>query len=79
MTVFCVDGKPWIYASGLCLEAAALDMASGEVMTPYKSRCRHQQECLEFLLQIKKSRPGGLDMQLTMDDHCILGHVKIRR
>jgi hypothetical protein len=44
MTVFCVDEKAWIYASGLCLEAAALDMASGEVMTPYKSRCRHQQE-----------------------------------
>lgn len=45
-------------------------------MTPCKPRGRRQQECLEFLCQIMKSAPGGLDMQLTMDHHCILGHFK---
>jgi putative transposase len=48
---------------------AALDVATGEVITQCKPRHRHQ-EFLGFLRQIEKSVPGDLDIHLVVDNYC---------
>ena len=47
---------------------AALDVASGEVMTQCKSRHRHQ-ECLQFLRHIEANVPADLEIHLVVDNN----------
>ena len=56
---------------------AALDVATGEVITQCKPRHRHQ-EFLGFLRQIEKSVPVDLDMHLIVDNYCTHKHAKVR-
>jgi putative transposase len=55
---------------------AALDVATGEVITQCKPRHRHQ-EFLGFLRQIEKSVPGDLDIHLVVDNYCT--HKSLRK
>ena len=57
---------------------AALDVATGEVITQCKPRHRHQ-EFLGFLRQIEKSVPGDLDMHLIVDNYCTHKYALVRR
>jgi putative transposase len=57
---------------------AALDVATGEVMTQCRPRHRHQ-EFLWFLRQIEKSVPEALDVHLIVDNYCIHKHALDRR
>jgi putative transposase len=56
---------------------AALDVATGEVITRCKPRHRHQ-DFLGFLRQIEKSVPGDLDIHLVVDNYCTHKHAKVR-
>jgi putative transposase len=56
---------------------AALDVATGGVLTQYKPRHR-QQEFLGFLRQIEKSVPEDLDVHLIVDNYCTHKHAKVR-
>ncbi len=57
---------------------AALDVASGEVVTQCKPRHRHQ-EFLAFLKHIDASIPEGLEVHLVMDNYAAHKHAKVRR
>jgi len=56
---------------------AALDVATGEVITQCKPRHRHQ-EFLGFLRQIEMSVPEDLDIHLVVDNYCTHKHAKVR-
>jgi len=56
---------------------AALDVATGEVITQCKPRHRHQ-EFLGFLREIEKSVPADLDVHLIVDNYCTHKHAKVR-
>jgi transposase len=56
---------------------AALDVATGEVLTQCRPRHRHQ-EFLGFLRQIEKSVPEDLDVHLIVDNYCTHKHAKVR-
>ena len=53
---------------------AALDVATGKVLTRCKQRHRHQ-EFLVFLQQIDKSVPDELDVHLVVDNYCTHKHA----
>jgi|GEM_PF-4587434 len=57
---------------------AALDVATGEVITKCKPRHRNQ-EFLGFLRQIYKSVPAPLDIHLAVDNYCTQKHPLDRR
>lgn len=57
---------------------AALDLASGRVLTQCKQRHRHQ-EFLQFLRHIEASVPEHLDVHLIVDNYCTHKHAKVRR
>jgi len=57
---------------------AALDIASGEVLTQCKSRHRHQ-EFLTFLRHIDANVPEDLDIHLVIDNYSTHKHAKIRK
>ena len=57
---------------------AALDLASGRVLTQCKRRHRHQ-EFLQFLRHIEASVPANLDVHLIIDNYCTHKHGKVRR
>jgi len=57
---------------------AALDVATGEVLTQCRPRHRHQ-EFLGFLRQIEKSVPEDLDVHLIVDNYCTHKHALDRR
>jgi len=57
---------------------AALDIASGEVLTQCRRNHRHQ-EFLQFLKLIEASVPAGLDIHLVVDNYCTHKHEKVRR
>lgn len=57
---------------------AALDVASGQVLTQCKPRHRHQ-EFLQFLKHIETSVPPGLDIHLVLDNYSAHKHSKVRR
>ncbi|MFQ5474184.1 MAG: IS630 family transposase [Dehalococcoidia bacterium] len=57
---------------------AALDIASGRVMTKCKKRHRHQ-EFLQFLRQIEASVPKKLDVHLVVDNYATHKHESVRR
>jgi putative transposase len=57
---------------------AALDIATGKVLTQCKARHRHQ-EFLQFLGQIDASMPEDLDVHLVVDNYATHKHPKVRR
>lgn len=57
---------------------AALDIASGKVLTQCKHRHRHQ-EFLQFLRHIEVSVPKKLDVHLIVDNYAAHKHPKVRR
>ncbi len=57
---------------------AALDVATGEGMTPCKPRHRHQ-EFLQFLGHIEGNVPGGLDVHLVVDHYATHKHAKVKQ
>jgi len=56
---------------------AALDAASGEVLTQCKKRHRHQ-EFLSFLRHIDANVPDHLDVHLVLDNYATHKHQKVR-
>lgn len=56
---------------------AALDVATGEVLTRCKPRHRHQ-EFLAFLRHIDASVPKTLDVHLIVDNYATHKHAKVR-
>jgi putative transposase len=57
---------------------AALDIASGRVLTQCKQRHRHQ-EFLQFLRHIEASVPAELEIHLVVDNYSTHKHAKVRR
>ena len=57
---------------------AALDIATGKVLTQCKARHRHQ-EFLHFLRQIDANVPEDLDVHLVVDNYATHKHPKVRR
>lgn len=57
---------------------AALDLASGQVLTQCKRRHRHQ-EFLQFLRHIEASVPAQLEVHLVVDNYGTHKHAKVRR
>jgi len=57
---------------------AALDIATGEVLTQCSRRHRHQ-EFLRFLNHIDKNVPADLDVHLVVDNYCTHKHHRVRR
>ena len=57
---------------------AALDIATGAVITRCRQRHRHQ-EFLQFLRQIDSSVPEHLDIHLIIDNYATHKHAKVRR
>ena len=57
---------------------AALDLASGHVLTQCKQHHRHQ-VFLQFLRHIEASVPAALDVHLVVDNYCTHKHAKVRR
>jgi len=57
---------------------AALDIATGRVLTKCKQRHRHQ-EFLQFLRHIEASVPKKLDVHLVVDNYATHKHENVRR
>lgn len=57
---------------------AALDVASGHVLTQCKPRHRHQ-EFLQFLKHIDANVPPELDVHLVVDNYVTHKHLKVKR
>ena len=56
---------------------AALDVATGQVLTQCRDRHRHQ-EFLGFLRHIDASVPDGLDVHLVLDNYATHKHPKVK-
>jgi transposase len=56
---------------------AALDVATGEVISQCKKRHRHQ-EYLAFLRHIEKNVPKDLDIHLVVDNYTTHKHAKVK-
>lgn len=57
---------------------AALDIASGQVLTQCKHRHRHQ-EFLQFLRYVERAVPQHLEVHLVVDNYATHKHGKVRR
>lgn len=57
---------------------AALDIASGQVLTQCKRRHRHQ-EFLQFLRHVEAAVPSSLEVHLVVDNYATHKHPKVRR
>ncbi len=57
---------------------AALDIASGDVVTQCKERHRHQ-EFLAFLKHVETSVPKHLDVHIILDNYATHKHPRIKR
>jgi len=57
---------------------AALDIATGRVLTSCKNRHRHQ-EYLQFLKQVDASVPADLDIHLVVDNYSTHKHPAVKR
>jgi putative transposase len=57
---------------------AALDIASGKVITTSKRRHRHQ-EYLAFLKHVDQNVPKNLDIHLVVDNYATHKHAKVKR
>ncbi|MFQ6067738.1 MAG: IS630 family transposase [bacterium] len=74
-----VDGVTHDYKRhGTTTLFAALDIASGKVLTQCKPRHRHQ-EYLQFLKQIDANVPPDLDIHLVVDNYSTRKHAKVKR
>jgi putative transposase len=71
------SGVPYYNRNGTRTLIAALDIATGEVITQCKPRHRHQ-EFLSFLSHIEKSVPSEVDIHLIVDNYCTHKHAKVR-
>lgn len=56
---------------------AALDIASGRVITQCKKRHRHQ-EFLQFLRHLDANAPPDIDLHLIVDNYCTHKHPKVK-
>lgn len=56
---------------------AALNVANGQVITRVRPQHRHQ-EFLEFLRQIDRETPDGLDLHLILDNYTTHKHAKVQ-
>jgi len=56
---------------------AALDVATGQVITQCKKHHRHQ-EFLSFLKKIEDTVPADLDVHLIVDNYCTHKHHKVK-
>ncbi|MDD5729018.1 MAG: IS630 family transposase [Victivallales bacterium] len=56
---------------------AALDIASGKVITKCRERHRHQ-EFISFLNLIEKNVPDNMAVHVIMDNYCSHKHAKVR-
>lgn len=56
---------------------AALNVANGQVITRVRPQHRHQ-KFLEFLRQIDRETPGGLDLHLILDNYTTHKHAKVQ-
>lgn len=66
------------YRHGTTTLFAALDVASGTVITQCKHRHRHQ-EFLAFLGYLDQSVPADLDVHLIIDNYCTHKHAAVKR
>src|SRR5499427_1601285 len=57
---------------------AALDKASGKVLTKCRPRHRHQ-EYLSFLREIEKNVPKNLEVHIIVDNYATHKHLRVRR
>ena len=57
---------------------AALDTASGKVLTKCRARHRHQ-EYLSFLREIEKNVPKNLEVHIIVDNYATHKHLRVRR
>ena len=57
---------------------AALDVATGQVLTQCKPRHRHQ-EYLDFLKHIEDNVPSELDIHLVVDNYATHHHPRVKR
>jgi putative transposase len=57
---------------------AALDVASGNVLSQCKPRHRHQ-EFLQFLRHVDKNVPKDLDIHLVIDNYATHKHAKVKQ
>jgi len=57
---------------------AALDVATGQVVTQCKRRHRHQ-EFLQFLRHVEANVPEELDIHLVIDNYATHKHAKVKR
>src|SRR6202165_4889355 len=57
---------------------AALDIASGQVLTSCKRRHRHQ-EYLAFLKEVDQSVPPNLDIHLVVDNYATHKHPRVKQ
>src|SRR5919106_982951 len=57
---------------------AALDIASGQVLTRCQRRHRHQ-EYLAFLKEVDESLPPNLDIHLVVDNYATHKHQRVKR
>src|SRR6202790_1465123 len=74
-----VEGVPHDYRRhGTTTLFAALDAAKGQVLTQCRSRHRHQ-EYLDFLREIEKNVPEGLDVHLIVDNYVTHKHLRVKR
>jgi putative transposase len=73
-----VEGVTHDYVrNGTTTMFAALDIASGNVLTECKPRHRHQ-EFLGFLKRIDEAVPADLEVHLILDNYAIHKHAKVR-
>lgn len=80
MGLGCVEGVTHAHDTirhGTTTLFAALDVATGEVITQCKPRHRHQ-ELLGFLRQIEQSVPAELDVHLIVDNYATHKHAMVR-
>ncbi len=66
------------YRHGTTTLFAALDVASGTVLTQCKPRHRHQ-EFLAFLRHLDQNVPSDLDVHLVLDNYATHKHASIKR
>jgi putative transposase len=57
---------------------AALNVATGQVMTLCKPRHRHQ-EFLQFLIHLDRDVPKGLDLHVVVDNYATHKHPKVKQ
>lgn len=74
-----VDGATHDYRRhGTTALFAALDVASGQVLSQCRSRHRHQ-EYLDFLKHIEQNVPAELDLHVVVDNYATHKHDRVRR